>query len=104
MKYEKLTNYYNYGYAANQITMIAGDYLHNLGFCGQGMTIAVIDAGFWYVDTIAAFDSLWINNQILGTKDFVSPGGNVFRAALAWNGSIIYYGSKSSRTNDRNGS
>jgi hypothetical protein len=43
------------------------------------MTIAIIDAGFWYADTIHAFDSLWINNQILGTKDFVNPGGNVFR-------------------------
>lgn len=76
---EKITTGYNYGYAANQITMIAGEYLHNLGFCGQGITIAIIDAGFWYVDTIPAFDSLWINNQILGTKDFVEPGGNVFR-------------------------
>jgi serine protease AprX len=76
---EKINTSYNYGYAANQITMIAGEYLHNLGFCGQGITIAIIDAGFWYVDTLPAFDSLWINNQILGTKDFVDPGGNVFR-------------------------
>ena len=70
---------YNYGLATNQITMIAGEYLHDLGFCGQGMTIAVIDAGFWYVDTIAAFDSLWLNNQIIGTKDFVEHGSNIFR-------------------------
>ena len=76
---EKVTTSYNYGYAANQITIISGDYLHNLGYCGQGMTIAIIDAGFWYVDTLPAFDSLWLNNQILATKDFVSPGGNVFR-------------------------
>ena len=72
-------NNYDYGLATNQITMIGGDYLHNQGYCGQGMTIAIIDAGFWYVDTISAFDSLWINNQILGTKDFVEPGGDVFK-------------------------
>ena len=71
-------NTYNYGLAANQITMINLDYLHNLGYSGQGMTIAVLDAGFNNADTIHEFDSLWINNQILGTKDFVSPGGNVF--------------------------
>ncbi len=72
------SNTYNYGLAANQVTMINLDYLHNLGFSGQGMTIAVIDAGFNNADTIHEFDSLWINNQILGTKDFVNPGGNVF--------------------------
>ena len=72
-------NSFDYGLATNQITMIGGDYLHNQGFSGQGMTIAIIDAGFWYVDTIHAFDSLWINSQILGTKDFVEPGGDVFR-------------------------
>jgi serine protease AprX len=72
-------NNYDYGLATNQITMIGGDYLHNQGYCGQGMTIAIIDAGFWYVDTISAFDSLWINNQILGTRDFVEPGGDVFK-------------------------
>jgi serine protease AprX len=75
---EKINNY-NYGFASNQITMIGGDYLHNHGFSGQGMTIAIIDAGFYYADTISAFDSLWANNQILGTRDFVNPGGNVFR-------------------------
>jgi len=69
----------NYGTSYNQIDMIKGDYLHDIGCRGQGMTIAVIDAGFYYADTISAFDSLWQNNQILGTKDFVTPGGNVFR-------------------------
>jgi hypothetical protein len=77
-KTEKASNY-NYGYAANQINMIAGEYLHDIGYCGQGITIAILDAGFWNVDSIAAFDSLWYNNQILGTRDFVDPGGNVFR-------------------------
>ncbi|HRS54215.1 MAG TPA: S8 family serine peptidase [Bacteroidales bacterium] len=70
---------YNYGYAENQVTMIACDYLHNLGYRGEGMTIAVLDAGFWSVDTLTIFDSLWINGQILGTRDFVKPGNNVFK-------------------------
>ena len=76
---ERTNNNLNYGLAFNQIDMIDGDSLHNRGFEGQGMTIAVIDAGFYNVDSISAFDSLWINNQILGTKDFVESGGNVFR-------------------------
>src|SRR5690606_37715614 len=45
---------------------------------GQGMQIAVIDAGFFNSDKYAAFDSLWANNQILGTKDFVDPNSDIF--------------------------
>jgi len=68
----------DYGNGYTQAHMIATDYLHNLGYCGEGMVIAVLDAGFYRVDSIVVFDSLWYNNQILGTKDFVQPGGNVF--------------------------
>lgn len=70
-------NTLNYGNSYNQISMIAGDYLHNLGYMGQGMTIAIIDAGFPNVPNLAAFDSLFTNNQILGGWDFVS-NSNVF--------------------------
>jgi serine protease AprX len=71
-------NKYDYGLAYTQAHMLGTDYLHNLGFNGQGMTIAVLDAGFYSVDTNKIFDSLWVNHQILGTKDFVQPGGSVF--------------------------
>ncbi len=69
---------YNYGYSYNQINMIAGNYIHNFGYKGEGMTIAILDAGFWHVDSLHAFDSLWKNNQILGVHDFVEQNGNVF--------------------------
>jgi serine protease AprX len=68
----------DYGFGENQISMLNGHILHNSGYQGQGMHIAVIDAGFFSVDTLDAFDSLWINNQILGYRDFVSNDGNVF--------------------------
>ncbi len=71
---------YDYGSAYTQVHMLATDYLHDLGYRGQGMVIAVLDAGFYNVDSMIMFDSLWVNNQILGTKDFVLPGGNVFSA------------------------
>lgn len=66
-------NSYDYGAATNQIQMLNGDVLHDMGYDGAGMTIAVLDAGFLNVDDIAAFDSLWINEQILGYKDFADP-------------------------------
>jgi serine protease AprX len=52
--------------------------LHNEGYRGQGKVIAVLDAGFIGADTIRTFDSLRDNGQILGSRDFVSPGGTVY--------------------------
>ncbi len=69
---------FDYGNAYNQVHQVGTDFLHNLGFRGQGMVIAIFDAGFYNADSMVVFDSLWINNQILGTKDFVTPGGDVF--------------------------
>lgn len=72
-------NTINYGNAYRQIEMLKGEMLHNQGFQGQGMVIAVLDAGFWKVDTMSAFDSLWKSGQILGVRDFVEANGNVFQ-------------------------
>ena len=55
----------------NQLTMLNGHILHEYGYKGEGMQIAVIDAGFIDADILPAFDSLWLNNQILGQRDFV---------------------------------
>jgi len=73
------TNFYNYGLSQGQICMLNGNILHNNGFAGEDKTIAIIDAGFYYADTLSAFDSLWLNSQIIGTKDFVQHNNNVFR-------------------------
>ena len=69
---------FDYGMSANQIEMLNGHIIHNQGYLGQGMHIAVIDAGFYRVDSLPAFDSLWANNQILGTRDFVDGDTIVF--------------------------
>lgn len=71
-------NNIDYGDGLTQIEMLNGHILHDQGFRGEGIVIAVLDAGFYNVDIIAAFDSLWINNRILGTWDFVSNESSVF--------------------------
>ncbi|HAH25775.1 MAG TPA: hypothetical protein DCL77_18795 [Prolixibacteraceae bacterium] len=68
----------NYGNAYNQLTQLNGQYLHNKGYRGKGIQIAVIDAGFWHVNQIAAFDSLRTSNRILGTRDFVDPTSDIY--------------------------
>ncbi|HBF88109.1 MAG TPA: peptidase S8 [Bacteroidales bacterium] len=68
----------DYGQADGQITMLNGHILHNLGFQGEGMLIAITDGGFYKADVNTAFDSLRINNQIKITKNFVHGGEYVY--------------------------
>ena len=66
----------DYGDAYNQLEMLGGNRLHKKGYTGEGMTIAVIDAGFYKVDELAVFSDL--QNQILSTYDFVDGNSNVY--------------------------
>jgi hypothetical protein len=68
----------NYGPSFFQANQIGADCMHNSGYMGQGMTIAVLDAGFYKADSLPAFDSLRINNQLLGCRDFVTGDTLVF--------------------------
>lgn len=67
-----------YGASIYQTGLMNGQFLHNQDFNGQGMQIAILDGGFLNADKYFAFDSLWANNQILGTKDFVDPNVGFF--------------------------
>jgi len=69
---------YNYGASENQITMLNGHILHNNGYRGNGMTIAIIDGGFYHVNQLPAFDSICVNKQILGVVDFAFHKDDVF--------------------------
>ncbi|MBE7173431.1 MAG: S8 family peptidase [Williamsia sp.] len=68
---------YNYGSSYNQIHIHEGEYLHNKGFSGQGMMIAVLDAGFNNYRSITAFDSIRLRGQVLGERDFVAFDNSV---------------------------
>ncbi|MDY6801633.1 MAG: S8 family serine peptidase [Bacteroidota bacterium] len=77
----KSDSVFDYGYGTTQISMLNGHTLHRNGNMGQNMIIAILDAGFYNVDILPAFDSLWSNNQILGTYDFVDGDTVVFDAS-----------------------
>ncbi|WP_291528933.1 S8 family peptidase [Bacteroides sp. UBA939] len=63
-----------YGPAVAQIRLSNGDKLHEAGYKGRGMTIAVIDAGFHNADKITALQ----NTRVLGAKDFVNPQADIY--------------------------
>ena len=68
----------NYGIAAGQINQLNGTNLHNEGFKGKGIHIAVIDAGFTNVNINPCFDSLRLQGRLLGTKDVINPASNIY--------------------------
>lgn len=61
----KEDNYY--GKAEVQTKMLNGHRLHEMGFKGKGMMIAVLDGGFMNADTIMALKGI----NVIGTRDFV---------------------------------
>lgn len=70
-------DYYNYGLSYAQVHLHNGEFLHNRGFRGQGMQMAVLDAGFYHYLTLPTFDSIRNNGQVLGTWDFVTGNASV---------------------------
>jgi len=70
--------HYPYGYSYNQLAMHEADKMQDLGFRGQGMHIAVIDAGFFGANELNALDEVFNDGRILSTRDFVNGGESVY--------------------------
>jgi hypothetical protein len=70
--------HYPYGKTYQQLHLHRIEYLHELGFRGQEMVIAVIDAGFLNVDKMDGLSHLFENGNILSAKDFVDHDGSVY--------------------------
>ena len=67
------SDYFNYGNGSfDEIHLHKGEFLHNIGLRGQGMQIAMLDAGYFNYTTLDAFDSIMANGQVLSTWDFVN--------------------------------
>ncbi|MCH7412229.1 S8 family serine peptidase [Belliella sp. R4-6] len=55
-----------------QNSLLGIQQMHEEGFTGKGVTIAVFDGGFLGVDKIDGFKHLFENNQIVATRDFIN--------------------------------
>lgn len=88
-KSPKSSDVFNYGASSNQVEMIGINHLHSMGFTGSGIVIGVIDAGFNSVNIHTAFDSIRLNGQILGTRDFVQPGNDVYATTMNSHGTRV---------------
>lgn len=67
------TNYF--GKATTQNTMLGLEPLHKAGFRGNGLLIAVVDAGFLNADSMSWFSEL----KLISTKDFIYPATSIYK-------------------------
>ena len=68
----------NYGDATAQIHLLGVDSMHNAGFHGENMLIAILDDGFFQANQISCLDSAFLNNRIQELYDFVDNDSTVF--------------------------
>lgn len=75
---DEISSAYDYGKSAAQIGQLKGQILHQNGFKGRNIHIAILDGGFWRADEIEAFDKLRSEKRLLGTRDWVNPASDVY--------------------------
>lgn len=73
--------YVDYGATETQVKQIKLDYLHDLGFTGEGISIAVLDNGFPGVNTQDGFAYIRDNGQIKATYNFVTQNEDVYNVS-----------------------
>ncbi len=66
-----------YGQAADQIGMMNGQCLHERGFRGKGMLIAVIDGGFYNAEKLSGFNKLRREGRLRPIKNFTVDGDSI---------------------------
>src|SRR5699024_5539778 len=68
----------NFTYTNTQIEQLNLQVLFEEGFTGEGITIAVIDNGFYGVNTDEGFAYIRDNNQIKGGYNFVNNNEDIY--------------------------
>lgn len=79
---------FNYGNSLAQTNQINLRQLHVAGYTGTGMSIAVIDTGFPYVNTGSAFKRMRDNGHIKATYNFVTKSSSVYTTSLNPHGAM----------------
>jgi serine protease AprX len=73
-----ITNsFFQYGEAKAQIDINNGSFLHDKGFTGNGVLLAIFDSGFKDYLTHNVFDSARSNNRFKDTWDFINQEASV---------------------------
>ena len=67
-----------YGGAETQVTQLRVNELHEMGYDGTGVFIAVLDGGFTGTDIHPTFDNMREEGRLIGVRDFVYGSTSVY--------------------------
>ncbi|RAJ94487.1 putative secreted protein (Por secretion system target) [Larkinella arboricola] len=67
-----------YGNSRDQLLQIGVDKMHAQGYRGEGMLVAILDAGFRNANQVPFLSQLFQENRVVGTYDFVKKETGVF--------------------------
>ena len=67
-----------YGISSEQLIQIGVDKMHAQGYHGEGMLVAILDAGFRNANQVPFLSPLFQQNRIVGTYDFVRKETSVY--------------------------
>lgn len=79
----------NYAFADPQISQIEGKILHENGYKGHGITIAVFDAGFYKVNEHPVFKIAFDENRIQAGPDFVRGHNSIVNYTYSSHGQKV---------------
>ncbi len=68
------------GSSFNQLSMLGADVMQARGFTGKGVLIGLLDSGFSKADKLGVFQSLFEENRVLETYNFVDNDPSVYDA------------------------
>ena len=72
-----------YGYTYNQVSMMNGNFLHDLGYNGEGIHVAVMDAGYFDAENMAVFNQARTEGRIHQEYDFVQREQDVYNTGAS---------------------
>lgn len=67
-----------YGGAEAQVSQLKVDVLHEQGYDGTGIVVAILDGGFVGAENHSCFDNMREEGRLLGTRDFVYGSNSVY--------------------------
>ena len=68
---EEMVDGINYGESLRQVSQLNGQFLHEMGFQGEGMDIAVFDAGYIRANQLPAMQKMFQEGRLIETHDFL---------------------------------
>jgi hypothetical protein len=71
-----------YGLSFQQVDQIDADCLHDFGFKGDSMDIAIFDVNYRYANTCNAYDSLQLQNRVKDVYNFARDTAFVYSTAI----------------------